>query len=182
MARFRYLTLPVLLIVTSFSAVLAASELRNETALRWVPDSAAFYVSLMRMEQQWQIFAESNAYASLKRIPLVQMGVNQIKQQWNSPHGDMAELRTFLEDPENAGLIQLAQELFASEFFLCGDQAIGALIYDLNKANQAGSLSQLRQLAGDGADGEAEQVAMLIDAVRKANVPNVVAGFRNSEC
>ncbi|MEM8677979.1 MAG: hypothetical protein AAGF97_01380 [Planctomycetota bacterium] len=177
MARFRYMIVPVLVFVTSLNAGLAASELRNNTALRWVPDSVAFYASMMRMQQQWEIFAQSNAYASLKRIPLIQMGVGQIKQQWNSPEGEMADVRAFLEKPKNAGLIKLAQELFATEFFVCGDQAVGSLIYDLNKANQSGSLDQLRKLAGDGDDGP-DQVTLVIEAIRKADVPNLVAGFR----
>ena len=47
-----------------------------------VPADAAFYSASLRLKEQLDIFLESNAYAKLMEIPLVQLAKMQVEFQW----------------------------------------------------------------------------------------------------
>ena len=66
----------------------AADTLQKDTSLRFVPANVSFYATSLRLKEQWQIFADSKAYQRLSELPLVQMAVDKVRSQWESPEDD----------------------------------------------------------------------------------------------
>jgi hypothetical protein len=108
------------------------------------------------------------------------MGMAQVMSQWEQDSGPGDEVRAFIEDPQNAGLVELAKQAFRDEFFLLGDKNVAEVLYLANNINRENQRAQFAMISGDG-DPEAAKNAMIDAAIKAAEameVPNIVIGFR----
>jgi hypothetical protein len=175
-----FLTL-LLCCVFTLPTISTADSLKTDTSLAWAPSSVGFYASMLRFGEIWDRFMGSNAYARLQELPVVQMGMAQLKSQWEQNSGPATGIRAFLEDPQNAGLLDLAKQAFREEFFVLGDKNVAELIYLANSINRENQKSQFAAISGKDVDPDAAKNAMIDSAIQAAesmDVPNIVLGFR----
>ena len=62
----------------------AQQALREQTALKFIPDDAAFFSSSLRQKQQYEAFINSKAFARLKSLPFAKAMVEEIKNAWSA--------------------------------------------------------------------------------------------------
>ena len=91
-------------------------------SLDWVPASATVYSSSLRLKEQIDEIAESNAWKKLIEIPSIAMGWQMAQMQINNPEGPAAIFWQLMELPENQQLAKLAGEMFSDEIvFYAGE-------------------------------------------------------------
>ena len=156
-----------------------------ETAARMVPADAAFYSSMMRNREQVESLLGSNAWARLKAMPYVQMGLALYNLQALDSESIPGRINAALRDPEQRKLIDLAAELVSDEVFVYGDESlIGsiALVQQVASAMRYGPM--VLQLSGAAEPFDEDELqAMLLLAVLAENidlirVPELVVGFK----
>jgi len=163
-----------------------AEDLKQTTSLRFVPASAAFYTSSLRLREQYDIFVGSRAFERLQTLPFVQLGVAAFNQQYSSP--DFAEVRKFLKKKENKELVALLADAASHEIFAYGDAGLvelGVLTQDLSNHIRLGGAQA--GLAGPDAEEEMKQETLrsalqkLVDNRDKLQLAPFVIGARVSD-
>ncbi len=165
----------------------AAAEPFDEldTAAHLVPADAAFFWSAMRGREQFDAVAGSNAWAKLKTMPFVQMGIGLYNLQALDQESVPGQINAALRDPEQRKLIDLAAEMASDEVFLYGGESmVGgvALLQQINSATRYGPM--VLQLGGPAESlDENELQAMLMLAVLAENVdlirvPEMILGMK----
>ncbi len=172
-----------LLFVMLLAAAAPAQSLRESTSLRFVPASASLYSASLRNREQLERFVNSRAFAKLKSLPLVQMGLAQAKARWESDE-KLAHLREFLAQPENQQLVDLLLDGMSREIFVYGDARhgkwLGTLAQMSNRMNLAQMQAAQRGISPDEAIGRAV-VELLEKDPDLLRVPGTVIGFRLSD-
>ncbi|AMV19997.1 hypothetical protein [Planctomyces sp. SH-PL14] len=110
------------LLLTTLIAVCRGEDLKTTTSLRFVPADAGFYMSSMRLEEQYNKFIKSRAYDRLYNMPSVQLGLNLLQAQYRSK--TFAPLRDFLKKKANKDLVDLLQDAGTQEIFAYSDPAL----------------------------------------------------------
>jgi len=64
--------------------VSAQPALREQTALKLIPDDAAFFTSSLRLKQQFDVFVKSKAFARISEFPFVKSMVEEVKKEWSA--------------------------------------------------------------------------------------------------
>jgi len=105
----RAVTLSCLLVSLLVGAQAATAEdIRETSSLKFIPADASFYASCLRNREKFDIVRDSKLVAKLLELPQVQMGLEMLKEQWESPEDpQMAMVKELLNDPENAALLEL---------------------------------------------------------------------------
>lgn len=174
--------LAVACLAVSPLAPVQAQSLEQTTSLRFAPADAAFYMTLLRGREQYDAFVNSKAFAKLKEMPIVQMGIGMLQQQWNDPNGDWAEFKELADQPENRQLVDLLIDGISHEVFVYGDEGYANLLALINDMNRAQRQAQIAAL-NDGDPGQAV-VQGLLQALSKhldtLRTPETVIGFRIS--
>lgn len=160
----------------------AANKLAGlDTALRLVPDSAGFYTSLLRGRQQLDAVLKSRAWAKIKQMPAVQMGMAFYQMQASVPDSVPGKIQRVLEDPQVKEALALLGDMFSHEVFLYGDLSAIELLelsQQLQRGNQVGQI--MGQLGGSG--GQKAQAQMLLKVLAenadRVKAPNLVFGFK----
>ena len=106
-----------------WGAIAAAEKFGN--SLDWVPANVAFYSASLRMKEQIDIVAASNAWKQFRAIPSVEMVWNMVEGQVNDPNGPAAIPLQFMEFPENQQLLQMLGEMFSQEIVFYGGPKVG---------------------------------------------------------
>ena len=81
----------VLAIAIAAAGGLAASPLtageldKLDTSLKLIPADAAFYSTTLRTREQFEAVTESNAWAKIKQMPMVQMGLIDVPDAVGHP-------------------------------------------------------------------------------------------------
>ena len=175
----RMATLFVLLLAAS----VPAQSLREETSLRFVPASASLYSANLRNRETFLRFVNSRAFAKLKSLPLVQMGVAQLQARWET-NDDLAGLREFLEQPENKQLVSLLLDGMSHEVFVYGDARHGKWLGTLAQFSNRMNVARM-QAAQRGDDPDEAVGGAIVEILEKdpelLRVPGTVIGFRLSE-
>lgn len=178
--------LPLTIRLSSFSILVAAvftgapASAEAPKSLDMVPADVAFYSASLRLREQFDAFVNSNAYAKLKEMPVVQMGMAMLEEQWNSPFGPGAQLKQALEQPENKQLVEVLKDAVSHEIFIYGDEGCADLLQVVNELNSAQQAAQMAALTGG--DPEEAMVRGMLEVVNKhladAKLPDLVIGFR----
>ena len=168
---------------TSFSR---ADSLRADSSLRWIPDTASFYVSAQRLVAQWNRIAASRAYQRILEMPLVQMGIGQLRAQWNAESDDeFGQFKSFLKAPENKPLIDLACDAVSHEVFLYADEGFEQVMGMLVRFSEESNRIQFEVIAAGGEIDEEELGQRMFDVMLKdlgeLQVPPLIIGFRVSD-
>ncbi len=146
-------------------------------SLDLIPADAAFYSASLRLREQFDIVAKSNAWAKLTNLPSVQMAWSLGQLALNQPGGPGDQIAEFFADPENKELRDLAIDAVSSEIFMYGDRSAADFVdVGLRTVNalQYGSMVQ-----GDDENVSARIVLNSLDANRdRLSAPGLVFGFK----
>ena len=123
LARFATATL----LLSALISTSRGDDLKTTTSLRFVPADAGFYMSSMRLQEQYNKFIKSRAYDRLYNMPSIQLGLNLLQAQYRSK--TFAPLRDFLKKKANKDLVDLLQDAGTQEIFAYSDPALICLLY-----------------------------------------------------
>jgi len=126
----------------------AAAE---ELCVGAIPPDAAFVSATLRLREQWERIANSNAFKSLRQLPAVRRALDQLEEQKLQPGSPLSMLATFMELPENQQALALLEDMVATDTFLYGEPScvrFVELFQKLNRAQQAANILQI--VRGDG--------------------------------
>jgi len=171
----------------------AAEDIRQTSSLEIIPADASFYLSCLRNREKFDIVRNSKLVARLLELPPVQMGLAQLKEQWENPEDpQLAMVKELLKDPANIELLELLKDAVSHEVFIYGGDGFGELLQLTNELNSEIRKMQsemMKQAPGpDALDDDAAGKAMLakvVDLLDKEEdrfqVPPMVIGFKLSD-
>lgn len=159
-----------------------------DTSLGLIPEDAAFYASMLRNREQFDVVRKSNAWAKVQAMPVVQMGLAMYQTQLAVPGSGPAKLQAALENPEIRKIVDLAADMVGDEVFMYGDESCADFLELLQTINTAQSYGPLvmhamhQAGATEGLDPSKFQAAAMLSALADDTdlivVPNVVVGFK----
>lgn len=179
LARFATATL----LLSALISISRGDDLKTTTSLRFVPADAGFYMSSMRLEEQYNKFIKSRAYDRLYNMPSIQLGLNLLQAQYRSKN--LAPLRDFLKKKTNKDLVDLLQDAGTQEIFAYSDPALiesFALLQEIG--NDVRFAGMQAQITGEEDDEEAqkkvvrEAVARLLKSKDKLRFSPIVVGAK----
>jgi hypothetical protein len=162
--------------------VLAAEEDEYGNALDWVPaDASAFSMSL-KLKEQIEIVAESNAWKAYWKIPTIEMGWQMAEMQINNPDGPAAMFWQLMELPENQQLVKLLGQMFSDEIAFYAGADFEKTMELLSIFQGSRFAPMLAAIEGDPEAGQTAQIEMVLEAIEEdpalLNVPDIVFAFR----
>ncbi len=163
-------------LISLLSATMRADE---PASLALVPANASFYSATTHLREQYDALVGSRAFAKLREMPVVQMGLGLAQAKWNDPQGDFATVKTLLEQPENKQLVELLVDAVSHEVFIYGDEGFAELMGMLNDIYQANQAT-LRGIDGADEEAAAKFSRIVAEHLETAKVPATVMGFRLS--
>jgi hypothetical protein len=150
-----------------------------------VPADVAFYSSMLRNKEQFDIVMKSKAWAKLNELPVVQTMRKRAMEELEKPGAPLAMYRQFQKDPQNQALIELLLDMVSQEiFFVGGPQSaqfleLAGQLYGAAYVQRA--INRLQGLGGDDDDPKA-QLKTILDVLAEdpdlIAVPDFVIGFR----
>ena len=164
-----------------------SSDMRAEFgAATWIPEDAGYFLASYRYREQWLAFTKTNAYQELLTLPVVQMGLEWIKQQ---PYLDqLAAMRAqypLLDDG-----IKLLKDAFSQEVFIYVDSRGPGFINEVgglyNSLLFSGFIEGFNQSTGAFPEYTQERqtselIGRVVAAEQELRVPGIVFGFRLSD-
>ena len=164
---------------------LAAGDLgKQETAIAWIPDNTAFYISLLHCRQQIDAVAHSKAWDRLMKLPVVAEKLKQYQTQAEDPESPAGKVQSGLANPQVQSALKFLADLLGQEAFVCGDPNYVdflRLCQRINGANRCQMISSAIQGKTGSEVQEQQGAAMLHVLAQNADlikVPNTIAGFR----
>jgi len=161
-----------------------AAELEEAVrSLNLAPADAAFYQVMLRNRDRIERFRASKAYAELKALPIVQLGVEKLKEEG----GPWEQVQGFFQAPDNKELLELLTDMASDEVFMYGNADFMKLLELMMTLNMANRMAPLLALVeGEGFDGgnDYQQQVILETVVENLDllvVPDTVIGFRTEK-
>ncbi|MDD4269756.1 MAG: hypothetical protein GXY25_00055 [Pirellulaceae bacterium] len=178
-------SLATLAALTAWPAAGMAAEKLEQTSIRLIPEDAAFYGAMLRNGEQIKIIAESNAWAKLKNLPAVQMGLGAIEQQLASgDNPQAAQLKAMLENPQVKELLGLLGDMFSNDVFVYADPRVAPVVELLQGISNSISYGPLYFQASGQADAMSPNemqakaaLYTLAENLDKIQIPTTVLGF-----
>lgn len=184
---------PCICVATCLALVgnLARAAEKYGNSLDWVPADASMYSASLRLKEQIDIVAGSNAWKRFREIPSVAAAWQMAEAQLFDPNGQASMFWQMMELPENKQLAKLLGEMFSDEVVMyAGDDfdKFLELMQILNSSRMA-PIAEMIQMGGPGALGGpteiqegSAQARMVIDAIvadpAMLDMPQVVFAFR----
>ena len=163
----------------------AADEDSYGNSLDWVPAEATVYSSSLRLKEQIDAIAESNAWKKFIEIPSIAMGWQMAQMQINNPEGPAAMFWQLMELPENQQLAKLGGEMFSDEIvFYAGEDfpKFMELLSIVQGSRIAPMLEQMSEGGMNGADQNEARLRALAEAIAEDPellvVPDMVLAFK----
>ena len=157
----------------------AAAATKYGNSLDLIPADAAFFSTSLRLREQVDIIAKSNAWSKLVNMPSVQMAWSLAQLTLNQPGGPGDQIAEFFADPDNKELRDMAIDAVSHEIFVYGDpNAADFCDIALRTVNAV----QYGSMVADVQDDEnvsARIVLNSLDANReRLNAPGLIIGFK----
>lgn len=163
-------------------------------SLDWVPADASVYSASLRLKEQIDAIAASNAWKTFREIPTVAQAWAMAEAQIYAPEGPAAIFWQVMSLPENKQMAQVVGEMFSDEIVFYAGADFVKLI-ELFQVIQGSRLAPLFEALGNLESetlGTSESVAqanptqarmqVVLEAISEdpdlANVPELVFGFR----
>ena len=168
--------------------------------LEIVPADAAYFSATLRAREQYDLIVNSNAFATIRRLPGVTRALASLDEQRMMPGNPLGMVDGFLQAPENQQALDLLADMVATDTFVYVEPSCIKFLKLIQKiqaamsgtafrggAGGAGGLGGIPGLPGgnDGADGdegfEENELAMLKVAAANLDLvvmPDIVWGFR----
>lgn len=163
-----------------------AGELdKIDSSLKLIPADASFYGSMLRNRQQYDAFVKSNAFAKIKAMPAVQLGLSMYAMQSQNPNSPAGMAEKARENPEAKRIINLFADMVSNDIFFYGDKdciqfvelaqnLMSALRYQGAILDATGEAKNLH--------GKRMEAKIVIDTlsehIDQVKIPNVLIGFR----
>jgi len=194
LSRYRAYWLVSVLVIGSVAAgwlgsrPAAAGDLdKLDISLKLIPEDAAFYSATLRCREQFEAIGGSRAWAKLKAMPIVQMGLGLYHMQAVSPNSVPGKIQAAMADPEVRKLLDLARDMVSQDVFMYGEssctdtvelsqQILGAMRYGPMVLQLTG---EAKGLSGDKINGMVIMAA-LSENLNLIKIPDLVMGFRLS--
>jgi hypothetical protein len=163
----------------------AAGAAGPENSLPLIPADAAFYSTGLRYREQLERFLKSKAFAQLRAMQGVRMGMAFLQQQWNNPDGNLKPVHDFFEQAENQELLAVLGDAFSNEVFFYGGPTWADTVELLQQAQAAQRFGPaMLQATGKtrGLDPGKLQALVILNVLNQnldlIKVPDLVIGFR----
>lgn len=190
------------------SATLADAPAAGPAGVALVPHDAAFLSSSLRLRQQYDAIAGSNAFKAIMGLPAVKRALDSYEEQRSTPGSPFSTFEAFLELPDNRAAADLLTDMVATDTFVYGEPSCVSfwrLVRKVMEAQQRASIAAGREdmiveeVPGDddaaGNDLDLEAFAGDVDTRRGARValetladnldlmvvPDVVWGFKTTK-
>jgi len=156
-----------------------------DTSLKLIPSDAAFYASMLRIREQASAVRHSRAWAKLRELPVVQMGLSLYSMQASTPDSIAARIDATLQNPEFRKILELATDMVSDDVFIYGEQDCVdflGLWQDVNVSMSYGPM--LLQATGQAKDRAPNQLqaSMVMSALAEhadqLKFPNLLIGFK----
>jgi len=148
------------------------------------PRDAAFFSATLRLREQWNRIASSNAYAHVMQLPAVRRLVDSLDEQRSMPGSPLSMAETFLSLPENQEALSLLSDMVANDTFIYGEPTCVSfldLVQKLQRAQQAAAIGD-RDADDLPSELQARMIARtLVENLDLLVVPEVVWGFKIGE-
>jgi hypothetical protein len=170
----------LLLAAVCLSARTSIAAPKYGNSLDWVPADAVFYSASMRLKEQWDIVAKSNAWNKLKNMPSVQMGW-QLAQISMGQFGVREHINQFLADPQNQELADLAVDAISHEIMMYGDKSSADFLdVALRTVNAIQYGSMVADLHGERDENVSARIILnsLNDQRDRISAPGITMGFK----
>jgi hypothetical protein len=145
-----------------------------ETSLAMVPSDAAFYSSSIQLRESMLNLTRSSFARRLRNVPFIVQLEGELLRQWETPDGQLAQARDIIQSPTAMNLIRLAEDMFASEFFVYGGDGWCESLEEMMKVQ--------REIASLGDAGEAAVMDYIYGLTKedldRFRIPTTVIGFR----
>jgi hypothetical protein len=135
---------------TGIVPVARAADPLSSLGVAMIPQDAAFVSSTLRLREQWQRFASSNAYAALRRLPAVARAIDSAEELKLQPGSPLSMLATFLELPENTQALELLDDMISTDTFVYGEPSCITFLELFKKIQQAQNTAGILRLASSG--------------------------------
>ena len=106
-----------LLVATAQAPARAAGPVPS---LDIVPADAAFYSAMLRNREQYDAIVNSKAFAKIKAIPYVQMGLGMMQAQAGGPGSPLGQFEAARNNPDVKKSLDLLADLLSDEVFVYG--------------------------------------------------------------
>jgi len=93
-----------------------------------VPADAAFYSVMLRNQEQLQAIVNSKAFAKIKALPYVQMGLGLLQVQAADPSSPLGRVEAARRDPEVKRSLGFLADVFSDEVFVYGGPGFSSAI------------------------------------------------------
>ncbi|TMQ34062.1 MAG: hypothetical protein E6K70_09710, partial [Planctomycetota bacterium] len=177
--------LGVTLAVAVFSGAARAADAPPAGSLKFVPADAGFYSCTLRAGEQLQAVTKSKAWAKIKEMPTVKMGLQHLQEHLKNPKDPkLAQLLKLYEQPENKQLVELLGDLMGQEVFCYGGPNTAdflQLLASLQGSGQIGNIINQIQKAGGLKDPKAQQkmvLSTLAEHLELIKIPDFIIGFK----
>ena len=102
----------------------AAAELdKLDTSLKFIPEDAAFYSSLLHGGELVEAVAHSNAWSKVMQLQFVQQGLMLYNIQLAIPNSVPSKIDAFRQSPDGRKVLHLLGEMASDEMFVYGDES-----------------------------------------------------------
>ncbi len=172
-----------LLLALGLAAPVRAEDKKIDSSLPLIPADAAYYSAMLRNREQFDAVAKSKAWARITQLPLYQMGLAMLKQQYAGEN--FAPLRDWMEQEGNHDLLQMLKDAVSTEIFCYGGSNWVGFVDLYTQLNRAQQFGQVQQLLKDPKDQQALNLAPFRAMLRvlarnpdKVKVPDFVMGFK----
>lgn len=170
------------IVITAQPRARAGDAVKTGSALSIIPADAAFFGTMLRNKEQFDLFYNSNAYKTLRSLPLVKEAADKLEKEIaRDPGNPFAMYQQFVKDPENKELVDLLLEGVSDEFFVYGGKGWGDMITVFARVNNAQSWGPLQGLLGGGDPQKAQFRAILLalqNSRELLRIPDTVLGFK----
>lgn len=124
----------------------ASKENLNTLGVAMIPKDAAFVSCTLRLQEQIDLIAGSNAVAAIKNLPAVARALAELEEQQSQPGSPLSMIATFMELPENQEAVELLTNMVASDVFVYGEPScikVLDLLKKLQSATQKASVLEM---------------------------------------
>jgi hypothetical protein len=185
LVRLSILTLALTAICWPAGPTAAAEPDKLDTSLKLVPADAAFYSCRLRNRELFDIIRNSNAWAKIREMPVVQMGTAAYQAQMSTPGSKLAMASTYMEHPEVRKIVDLLTEMVSDEVFCYGDDSCDEflqLVQNVNNAVNYGPVVLQATGKAEGRDHGQLQARLAVSALAQhadlIDAPNAIIGFK----
>lgn len=172
-------TLAILALVLGLTAPAQAQAPKPDLAAQWLPEDAGYYSAMLRSEELVRIVGESKAWKALVDMPLVQHGLQQMRQAMEGPDG--AQVQAVLDHPEVKRALALLGDMFSQEVFIYGDRDTADALAVLQRVQLATQFGPMIAAATHQPEHRVTPRLVfraLAQDPEKIKVPTTVIGFK----